>query len=146
MRNGDLSNRAVPRVVIVFENAIGYLPEGRRAEWRKLARKGRWDDVAALFDLDQLMLRKVNDLARRFDVHVDVVTYCGPEEFARALERVFDRENVLVRIVTATTPERLARRTSYEPDIVSIFDGNQAHSLVYGPKGVYLTDYRQLGG
>jgi hypothetical protein len=146
MRNGDLANTAVPRIIIVFENAIGYLPESRRAEWRRLSRKNRWDDVASLFDLDQIMLRKMNDLARRFSVHIDVVTYCGPEAFARALERVFERENVLVRIVTASTPERVARRTSYESDIVSIYDANQAHRLVYGPKGVYLTDYRQLGG
>ncbi len=146
MRGGDLGNTPVPRIVIVFENAIGYLPNDRRAEWRKLAKRGRWDDVATLFDLDQLMLRKISDLTFRHDVSVDVVTYCGPSGFARALERLFERENVPVRIVQATTPERMARRTSFEHDIVTIFDANIEHGMVYGPKGVILTDYRQLGG
>ena len=146
MQNGDLSSRAVPRVVIVFENAIGYLPDDRRAEWRKLSRAGKWDDVAGLFDLDTIMLRKITWLAFRKSMTIDVVTFCGPAAFARALERLFDREHVPISIVQATNPERLARRTSFEPDIVAIYDANEQHRLVYGPKGVYLTDHRQLGG
>ena len=146
MRGNDLDNIPVPRVVIVFENAIGYLPDAVRGEWRKLARQGKWDAVAGLFELDQIMLRKISDLTFRFDVSIDVVTYCGPEAFARALERLFERENVPVRIVQATTPERMARRTSFEPDIRAIYDANREHAMVYGPKGVVLEDYRQLGG
>ena len=92
------------------------------------------------------MLRTISDLTFRHDVSIDVVTYCGPAGFARALERLFDDENVPVRIVTSTTPERMARRTSYEHDIYAIFDANAEHRMVYGRKGVYLTDYRQLGG
>ena len=146
MRGGDLGNTPVPRIVIVFENAIGYLPDDRREEWRALSKAGKWHAVARLFELDQIMLRKISDLTFRFDVSVDVVTYCGPSGFARALERLFERENVPVRIVTATTPERMARRTSFEPDIQAIYDANAEHRMVYGPKGVYLADYRQLGG
>lgn len=146
MQHGDLANRAVPRHVIVFENAIGYLPEERRVQWRKLAKAGRWDDVAALFELDRTMLHKIAWLCLRKGVTIDVVTYCGPAAFARALERLFDREHVPVSIVQATNPERLARTTSYEHDIVAIYDGNAQHQLAYGPKGVYLTDHRQLGG
>ena len=146
MRNGDLGNSPVPRIVIVFENAIGFLPDDKRAEWKRLSQEGKWHAVARLFELDQLMLRKISDLTFRFDISVDVVTYCGPSGFARALERVFERENVPVRIVQSTTPERMARRTSFEPDIRAIFDANPDHQLVYGRKGVYLTDWRQLGG
>ena len=146
MRGGDLSNDPVPRIVVVFENAIGYLPDANRARWRSLARRARWDDVARLFTLDQLMLRRITDLTYRASIQIDVVTYCGPAEFADALARLFDHENVPVRIVQAETPERMARRTSFEPDIVAIYDGNAEHALVYGRKGVILTDYRQLGG
>lgn len=146
LRGNDLANTAVPRLIIVFENALGYLPENRRAEWRKLSKAGKWDDVARLFDLDQIMLRKITWMTHRYSLSIDVVTYCGPAAFARALERLFDHENVPIRIVQASTPERLARRTSYEPDIAAIYDGNPHHQLVYGKKGVYLTDHRQLGG
>ena len=124
MQNGNLANRAVPRLVIVWENGIGYLPDDRRAEWRKLSRAGKWDDVAALFELDSLMLRKITWLSFHKAMTIDVVTFCGPDAFARALERLFDREHVPVSIVQSTNPERLARRTSFEPDIAAIYDGN----------------------
>lgn len=146
MQHGNLSSRAVPRIVVVFENAIGFLHEDRRAEWRKLSKAGKWDDVAELFELDHIMLRKITWLAFHKSMTIDVVTFCGPAAFARALERLFDREHVPVSIVQASHPERLARRTSFEPDIVAIYDANEQHRFVYGPKGVYLTDHRQLAG
>lgn len=146
MRGNDLGNTPVPRLVIVFENAVGYLPEDRRDEWRRLSRARQWDDVARLFVLDQLMLRKITDLTHRFSVSVDIVTYCGPESFAEALARLLDRENVPVRIVFSSTPERMARRTSYEPDIRAVYDANPEHVMVYGRKGVHLTHFNQLGG
>lgn len=146
MKNGDLSSHAVPRIIVVFENAIGFLPDDRRDDWRRLSKAGRWDDVVSLFELDQMMLRRITWLCFHRSITIDVVTYCGPEEFARALERLFDREHVPVSIVQASNPERLARRTSCEPDIVAIYDGNAHHQLVYGRKGVYLSHHSQLLG
>jgi hypothetical protein len=146
VRNGDLSNAPVPRIVIVFENALGYLPDDRRAQWRKLSRKGRWDDVARLFELNVLMLRQIAWLTHRKGTSIDVVTYCGPSEFAAALSRRFDDENLPVRRVFASNPERMARTTSYEPDIMAVYDANPGHARVYGPKGVLLTHHNQLGG
>jgi len=145
MRGNDLDNTPVPRLVVVFENALGYLPEDQRDEWRRLSRARQWDDVARLFVLDQLMLRTITDLTYRRSVSIDIVTYCGPEAFAEALARLLDRENVPVRIVFASTPDRMARRTSYEPDIIGVYDANPEHALVYGRKGVHLTSHHVLG-
>lgn len=146
MEHGNLANRAAPRIIVVWENALGYLPDEHRAEWRRLSKAGQWDDVVSLFELDQLMLRKIAWLVHRKGVTIDVATFCGPDAFARALERLFDREHVPVSIVQATNPERLARRTSFEHDIVSIYDGNAEHRLVYGSKGRYLSSPSDLLG
>jgi hypothetical protein len=146
MRNGDLSNAPVPRYVVVFENALGYLPDDRRGQWRKLSRRGRWDDVARLFDLDPLMMRQIARLTHLHAVSIDVVTYCGPADFAAALSRRFDDENLPVRRVFASNPEKMARTTSYEPDIMVVYDANPGHARVYGPKGVLLKHHDQLGG
>lgn len=146
MRGNDLANTPVPRVIIVFENAIGFLPDTRREAWRRLSRAGDWHAVARLFELNEILLRKITWMTHRYSMAVDVATFCGPAAFAAALSDLFDEENVPIRIVQATTPERLARKTSFEPDITTIYDGNPEHCLVYGRKGVYLTDHRQLGG
>lgn len=146
MRGGDLGNTPVPRLVVVFENAVGYLPDRNRERWRELKAARDWDGLARLFELDQMMLRKITDLTYRYSVSVDVVTYSGPEPLAEALARLLDRENVPVRIVFSSTPQRMSRRTSFEPDIMAVYDANEAHAMVYGRKGVYLTSYQQLGG
>lgn len=146
MQGNDLGNTPTPRIVICFENALGYLPDRSRDRWREMKAARDWDGMARLFELDQMLLRKITDLTYRFSVSVDVVTYCGPEPLADALARLLDRENVPVRYVFSSTPERMARRTSYEPDIIAIYDANEEHALAYGRKGVYLTRYQQLGG
>ena len=99
----------------MFENALGYLPDSARPQWRKLARRGKWDDAARLFDLDPLMMRQVAWLTHAKSMSIDVVTYCGPADFAAALARRFDDENLPVRRVFSSTAERMARTTSYEP-------------------------------
>lgn len=146
MQGGNLSNATVPRIVLVFENALGFLADDKRADWYRLVKRGRWQDAAHLWDLNDLMLRKIVDLTIRHSVSIDVVTYCGPQEFVDELTRIFDGEDLPVRRVTCSTPERMARRLSFAPDIVAVYDANPGHQLVYGPKGVYLTSVHQLGG
>ena len=146
IKGNDLSRNApVPRVVLVFENALGYLPDAARPRWRKLSRRGKWDDAARLFELDVLMMRQVARLTHLSSMSVDVVTYCGPADFARALSDRFDEENLPVRRVFSSTAERMARTTSYEPDIVAVYDANPGHAMVYGRKGTVLTHHSQLG-
>lgn len=145
MQGGNLANDPVPRLVIVFENGLGFLPDSNRDAWRKAARRERWRDALACFELDPLMLRMVVDLTYRFSVSIDVVTYCGPDQFAVELAGLLDRENVPVRVVTASSPEQVARSLAYQPDVVRIYDGNEGHAWAYGRKGVYLTSHTQLG-
>ena len=146
MKNGDLSSQPVARIVVVFENGIGCLMDKDRPQWRKLSRRGKWDAVAALFELNHMMMRQIAWLSHKRSMSIDVVTYCGPQAFADALSRLFDREHLPVRIVFASTPARMARRTSFEPDIVGVYDANPEHALVYGSKGVVLSHHAQLGG
>lgn len=146
MQGGNLSNSTIPRIVLVFENALGYLPEDSRANWFKLTKRGRWHDAAHLWVLDDLMMTQIMYLTVKHSLSIDVVTYCGPQEFVDELIRRFDDEALPVRRVTCSTPERMARRLSFAPDIVAVYDANPGHQMVYGPKGVYLTSVHQLGG
>ena len=119
----------------MFENALGYLPDSARPQWRKLARRGKWDDAARLFELDPLMMRQVAWLTHAKSMWIDVVTYCGPADFAAALARRFDEENLPVRRVFSSTAERMARTTSYEPDIVAVYDGQPRACARVWPQG-----------
>lgn len=144
MRFGQLDNTPSPRIVIVFEGAIGRVPEEREKDYAKAVARGRWFEAISCFDLSDIMLRKLLDISWRLNLNVNVVTWLG-EEAAIAIEFLLERENIPVRGCFASTPLRLARDLPYNPDIVAVYDPDPAHVFTYGSKGILLEDPNQIG-
>lgn len=145
MLNGDLSNVVVPRLVLVFEGALGFLPPDRVEQYNKLGSAGHWDQAARCWDLNELMMRKIWDVVWRQSFQLEVVTYAGPQNLAESLQERFDEENLPVSRTLASTPDRMARRLAYAPDIAVVYDSNAEHAFTYGGKGRYLTSVHMLG-
>jgi hypothetical protein len=145
MLNGNLSNAVVPRLVLVFEGALGFLPEEKVQEYNLLGTIGKWGDAVACWDFRDLMCRKIWDVTYRLSFQLEVVTYVGPKEFADALQARFDEESLPVSRTVASTPERMARRLAYAPDIAMVYDANRQHAFTYGSKGRYLRSVHELG-
>lgn len=144
MQRGDLSNVSAPSIVIVFEEAIGRVPEELLMKFQKEIAKNRWYSAVDYYALNEPMLRKMMDLAWRQNINIRIVTWTHPDA-VQAIQEIMDEENVPVREVFYTTPERLARELAYRPDIIKIYDPDPAHRFTYGGKGEILTDYNQLG-
>lgn len=144
MERGDISNVTIPRVLLVFEGAVGTLPPGRSKAFGKAVARKRWDDAVACWELEEMMLRKIWDVTLRKSITVEVVTFL-PEPFADMLAARLDEEDVPVHRVWATTPVRLVRRLPYMPDVSRVYDPDSDHVLSYGAKGRYLTSPNQLG-
>lgn len=146
MEKGDLGNEEVPRLLIVFEGAVGYLADDDAVKAHdKAVSKGHWDDALAQYTLFGLMLQKIWDLTFRSTVTIEVVTFTGPE-FADLLAARLNDEDVPVHKVWATTPGALARKLPYMPAVFAVYDADAAHVLTYpAGKGRYLTDVNQLG-
>lgn len=145
MLNGDLSNKVTPRLVLVFEGALGFLAAGNIQVYNRFGTAGKWELAAACWDLNDLMCRKIWDVTYRQSFQLEVVTYAGPGEFASALQDRFDEESLPVSRTVASTPARMARRLAYAPDIAAVYDANREHALVYGSKGRYLASVHELG-
>jgi hypothetical protein len=145
VKNGDLSNVVVPRLVLVFEGALGFLEPDKVERYNALGTAGRWYDAARLWDFDELMMRKIMDLTFRQNFELEAVTYVGPAEFARELADRFDEDNIPIRRTTASTAEVMARRLSYAPDIAYVYDANRQTAFMYGQKGRYLRSAHELG-
>lgn len=145
MEKGDLGSEEVPRLLIVFEGAIGYLPDDdSMTACEKAVAKGKWDDALALYSLYDLLLRKIWDLTMRASVTIEVVTFVS-EEFADLIAARLDDEDVPVHKVWHSTPGVLARKLPYMPAVFAVYDPDPAHVLTYGSKGRLLTDVNQLG-
>lgn len=146
MRGGDLSNEVVPRAVLVFEGALGFIDRNDQRAFGRAIRRKRWDDAAECWQLFDLMVTRIWYVATRLSVTLDVVTFAGPPEFGEALERrLQDAEELPVHRVWATTVELLCRKIAYMPDLAVIYDPEPSRQFTWGAKGRILTDINQLG-
>lgn len=145
MEHGDLSNVVVPRILVVFEGLVGYLQPDQVAEYNTRGSRGDWPGAVALWDLNVLALRKLNDLIIRRDIKVEIVTFAMPPEGAQALTERFDEESVPVSRVVSSTPERTARRLAYAIDVARVYAPDPSHALMCGGKGYHVTSVHQLG-
>jgi hypothetical protein len=141
MQNGDISNEVVPRLVIAYEGMLGLLPEKpdryvTELVARKFGRRARMAQrTVDAYEINDALARVIWDTTWRHRYTVDVVTYLG-EDAVAPLEARLDVEGLPIGRVWATTPDRLARRLPYMPDVAAVFD-NENH-LLYGSKGRML--------
>jgi hypothetical protein len=145
MQHGDLSSEVVPKILIVFEGAIGHLPPDKEASYQKFLRKQRWVDALYCWSLDEQMLRKIWDLSFRHSLTVEIITFIS-QPFADVLAARMDEEDMPVHRVWHTTPAKLSRQLAYMPDVSAVYDPDEAHVFTYGARGRVVTDASQLGG
>lgn len=144
MQKGDLSHDIVPRILLVFEGAVAFLPDDKRKAFDKAYRKQRWTDALALWELNELMLRKIWDITFRKSLTVELVTFLG-QGMADVLAARMDEEDMPIARVWATTPGQLSRRLAYMPNVSVVYDPDENHVFTYGSKGKVITDVNQLG-
>lgn len=147
MKDNDLSSHPVPRIALVFEGALAWLPDDNsvQRDFGRAVKRSRWDEAAAMFLFNDKMETVIWDRAWRLSMTIDVITYLGPGEWAKAVEARIREEELPVHQVWATTPQLLGRKLSYAYDLVRVYDPFEQHQLMFGAKGRYLTNPNQLG-
>ena len=146
MRNGDLSNEVVPRIVLVFEGALGFIHDEDRKKFNRYLSRKHWEEAAALWLINPLMAARIWYLTRHQSMTLDVVTFAGPKEFGEALEVHLQYvEELPVGRVWATRVELLARKIAYMPDLMKIYDPNPERWLTWGGKGQLIANPNELG-
>jgi hypothetical protein len=144
MKNGDLSNVVAPRLIVVYEGAIAYLPADRVPEYEKSVKKDDWKKVASLFRFNAAMLDRILYLTWKKNYNISIVTWF-PQEIVEHIEEGLANLSIPVRSVFASTPEDLARLLPYNPDVVTVYDPVPEHILTFGSKGYVLTHPSDIG-
>lgn len=148
MQGNDLSSRPVPKLVLVWEGALAWVPPDDRKKQREYERamsRQKWADAADLFEFNQKMEMVIWDRAYRLGMQMDVVTYLGPQDFADEVARRIGEEELPIHSVWATTPQKLGRQLSYMRDVARVYDPFPEHQLMLGKRGKYITDPNQFG-
>lgn len=144
MKNGDLSNVVAPRIIVVYEGAVAYLPEDRVKDYEKALKKNNWHEIVNLFRFNSQMLDRILYLTWKKNYNISIVTWF-PQEMASAIEDKLADLSIPVRSVFSSEPDDLARLLPYNPDVVCVYDPVPEHILKYGSKGFVLTDPNQIG-
>ena len=149
MRNNDLSAVPVPKLLLVFEGALAWVPPDDRnaqRDYQRAMKRKRWDEAADLFEFNPKMELVIWDRSYRMSMQIEVITYLGPPEFAAEVSRrVRDEEELPVHAVWATTPQKLGRQLSYMRDIAKVYDPWPDNQMMFGARGKLLTDPNQFG-
>ena len=144
MMHGDLSNRLLPRVLIVFEGVIATLPDARRAKYDRAVSLHRYRRAMECYEPNAHAVSVVWDWAWRRDIKVDVVSFIP---FLSEVERVLEKTGMpYSHLWFAKDADVLAGQLAYMPDVVSVLHADETRPLAYGSKSLYVTDTQRLEG
>lgn len=139
MEGGDLDNRLPPRWLFAFEGVLARVPPEHMAEWKLAMRLRRYKRAARLFEVEPHAMKVIWDLTWRRDYRFDVITFLG-QPFAEALEVELGRWSIPFSNCWAVTPESLARRLAFMPDVHTVVHADPTNRLAYGNRGLLVTD------
>jgi hypothetical protein len=146
MKNGDLSNKAAPRIYVVFEGLIASVPEDRKVIYAELTSKRHIDWVKAmkLYELNELVCQKIGWLAFHRDVNICVVSWLHPDA-SYGIDYLLDKRGLPTGIMMST-PDEMAHHLITRPDVIGIYDPEVMHILTFGSKAKHATGPNDIGG
>lgn len=140
MEGGDISNEVPPRFYFVFEGLIGRVPPKEQRRYDRLCKLRRWEKAAALWEIDDVALSYMWDMAWRHHFQVDVVTFVEEHE---ALRDRLDEEGIPYgHLRHYASPDSLAMRLAYMPYVTRIYYAYPERPFVFGDRGVYTPEQR----
>lgn len=144
IEKGNLSNRATAKLLLVFENGLASMDLNNQRAYDRALKKGRFSEAIRYFKLDDLIVRKIMWLLWNNEIRIEVVTFLG-DDLCAALTDWLDEEDIGVVKVWSSTPERLARKIVYLPDLFAVYDPDPTRRFSYGAKGRVLKSAADLG-
>lgn len=146
MQGNDLGNSPVPRVVLVAEGALIFMDPRDEAKFDRAMEKRRYTEALSYWTVNDLMATRIWDVALPPSLlNLDIVTFLGPEPWADALAGRLESEDLPVRSVFASTPAILGRKVTFHKEILRVYTPFPEQALMFGPKGVVITDVNQVG-
>jgi hypothetical protein len=132
MEKGDLSEWAIPRMVVVLEGVLVDLAEeSKRVKLhREVSRSYHWLDIP---------LKRLVYMKRTFeDTAIDVVTFLS-EEVANTAAEFFNRIGIDINVCEYQPFDEWTFMLRYRPEIMAVYDSDKERLQRYGQKGVAVT-------
>lgn len=137
MIKGDISNVVQPRVLLVFEGALGFISGDKIEEFNIRASDDLWYEAWQMWTINEAMAGKIWQVVQKQMIQVSLVTFVAPEngDASFGLQEFVDDHGLPISEVLSVSPKRLARELAYKPDVAVVYDANPETWAMYGRKG-----------
>ncbi|MFN2347137.1 MAG: hypothetical protein ABR616_15670 [Dermatophilaceae bacterium] len=142
IEKGDISNSIAPKLVFIFDGLVGRIPQDEERVAARLRKRGKWDQLARVYEVDTKMGAHLWDIIWRSPFSFDIVSFeTDDEKWYDALERLLNRANVPhSRLEIYADPNDFAQHMAYAPNILRVFHGNPSWNFKFGDRGQYVSD------
>lgn len=135
MLNNDIDSVVGSRIAVVFEGVLG-VPMFKRHTMYLMARQGKWEGLAASFELQPTTMASINQLAHRDSLPIDIYTFKYGADFAEALALRFMAIQLAVSNVWYVSEEDAKNMAEVAGGTTKyIYDSDQKRLESYGFRG-----------
>jgi hypothetical protein len=138
VKNGQLGTEVPLRSIFIWEGAVATLPGGRvirDLEWIK-RRMGLFDQAVRYWQLNGPTINQMWSMLATTGMRIDVCVTSRQPEFAMAVARLMERQNLPARYVFSETAAGLGRKLPTMPDVWRVYYGLEEQRWAFGPHGV----------
>ena len=142
MEGNDLSNEVQPKILFVLDGLVMRVPEDDEKRAEKARRKRRWKDLAALYEIDSMMVAHLWDLVWRSPYSHDLATFeSAHQDWHDAVQSRLDRANVpYAQIYTYDDVDEFAQGLVFMPNIMRVYHNNESWRFKFGHVGEFIAD------
>jgi hypothetical protein len=138
MQGNDLGSGTEPRLILVFEGLIGFLPTKKAELTFKTSMKfHRWGKAVSQFVPNEQMERRIYDITYNKGFNVEALTFLGDQMQDHVMQWIDDHYLPIGR-VRSHTPDELSKKLAYMPDVAAIYHPFNNMTFKFGGKGRYL--------
>jgi hypothetical protein len=143
VKHGQLGTEVPLRAIFIWEGAVASLPEGRvihNLEWI-YRRWGLFDRAVKYWQMNGPTINQMWSMLATTGMRIDVCVTSRQPEFAMAVARLMERENLPARYVFSETAAGLGRKLPTMPDVYRIYYGLEDQRWAFGPHGVKINGH-----
>jgi hypothetical protein len=137
MRNGDISNRELPRIWWVVEGLVLLPIKEMPSTWRTPSRDRMLRMLRDSYEMNTLVKKRIWDMLWRYDVRSNLVSFNDNEAYAQALQEWLDEIDYPAPLYSYTH-ERFMDEVVTLPSCWQVLDPDPSRSLTYGSKGTFF--------
>jgi hypothetical protein len=142
VEKGQLGAEVQRRIIFIWEGAVAQLPKKRGVQTMESLKRSMkvWDQAVSYWQINDQAINAAWSLLNTADLRMDIAVTSRPPEFAEAVARLVERQNLPFRYVFSESAQSLGRRLPSMPDVVRVYYGDVDQRWAYGPHGFYFSE------